>query len=189
MPRSRQAYVKPNLHPKQSQFPPGQQEGQVLCGKGVMVNRTFDRPRQNKATFGGWAGRTIAKAGGLDDATRHRGKHAKQSQFGTSRARACPELAEGTPNPRRDNCAKQTQFPASAGRDGAPGVWDEGQMRKTNPIWQGVSSLKFQVLRRARPGSGFKLHTLHFRLGRGPFVQNEPNSRPHPRIGVQSTDG
>ncbi len=35
----------------------------------------------------------------------------KQSQFGTSRARACPELAEGTPNLRRDDCAKQTQFP------------------------------------------------------------------------------
>ena len=28
-----------------------QQEGQVLCGKGVMVNCTFDRPRQNKANF------------------------------------------------------------------------------------------------------------------------------------------
>ena len=27
-------------------------------------------------------------------------------------------------------------------------------MRKTNPVWGGVSSLKFQVLRRARPRSG-----------------------------------
>jgi hypothetical protein len=33
---------------KQSQFPSDPKEGQVLCGKGVMVNRTFDRPQQNK---------------------------------------------------------------------------------------------------------------------------------------------
>jgi hypothetical protein len=34
---------------KQSQFPPDQKRGQRLGGRGVMVNRTFDRPRQNKA--------------------------------------------------------------------------------------------------------------------------------------------
>jgi hypothetical protein len=34
---------------KQSQLPPGPKEGQVLGGKGVMVNRTFDEPQQNKA--------------------------------------------------------------------------------------------------------------------------------------------
>jgi len=42
-------------------------------------------------------------------------RRAKQSQFvpGRCRARACPELAEGTPNPRRaeGNRAKQSQFP------------------------------------------------------------------------------
>jgi hypothetical protein len=41
---------------KQSQLPPWRQEGQRLARKGVMVNRTSDRPRQNKANFGkpGW---------------------------------------------------------------------------------------------------------------------------------------
>jgi hypothetical protein len=34
---------------KQSQFPPEQKEGQSLGAKGVMVNNTSDRPRQNKA--------------------------------------------------------------------------------------------------------------------------------------------
>jgi hypothetical protein len=37
---------------KQSQFPAGQKEGQNLGGKGLMVNRTFDRPRRNKANSG-----------------------------------------------------------------------------------------------------------------------------------------
>jgi len=49
-----------------------------------MVNSTFDRPRQNKANSGGAANR------------------AKQTQFKTSRAR--------TPNPRRVDYAKQSQF-------------------------------------------------------------------------------
>jgi hypothetical protein len=44
----------------------------------------------------------------------------------------------------------------------AGGAWDERRMRQTNPIWGGVSSLKFQVLRRARPLSG--LQTSHFTL-------------------------
>jgi len=42
---------------KQSQFRPGLQEGQRLCRKGVMVNRTFDRARKNKANFPAWARR------------------------------------------------------------------------------------------------------------------------------------
>ena len=38
---------------KQTQFPAEQKEGQRLGGKGVMVNSTFDRPRQNKANLRG----------------------------------------------------------------------------------------------------------------------------------------
>jgi hypothetical protein len=37
---------------KQSQFPAEQKEGQSLGWKGVMVNSTFDGPRQNKAKLG-----------------------------------------------------------------------------------------------------------------------------------------
>jgi hypothetical protein len=36
---------------KQSQFWPRQNEGQVVCGKGVMAHRTCNRLRQNKANF------------------------------------------------------------------------------------------------------------------------------------------
>jgi len=42
---------------KQSQFPPRRQDGQRLVQKGVMVNSTFDRLRQNKANSGGAADR------------------------------------------------------------------------------------------------------------------------------------
>ncbi len=50
--RSRRRPFQSDAHrAKQSQSPPNQQEGQVLCGKGVMVNRTFHRLRQNKANF------------------------------------------------------------------------------------------------------------------------------------------
>jgi hypothetical protein len=36
---------------KQSQFPPEQREGQVPCRKGIMVNHTCNRLRQNKANL------------------------------------------------------------------------------------------------------------------------------------------
>jgi hypothetical protein len=42
---------------KQSQFAQEQREGQVLGGKGVMVNRAFDRLRQNKANPA-WGGQS-----------------------------------------------------------------------------------------------------------------------------------
>jgi hypothetical protein len=50
---------------KQSQFPAEQKEGQRLGGKGVMVNSTFDRPRQNKAKLGqdGTSGGTVLQGG------------------------------------------------------------------------------------------------------------------------------
>ncbi len=50
---------------KQSQFPAEQEEGQRLGGKGVMVNSTFDRPRQNKAKLGqdGTSGGTALQGG------------------------------------------------------------------------------------------------------------------------------
>jgi hypothetical protein len=37
---------------KQSQFSSERNEGQVVCGKGVMVNSTSDSPRKNKAKLG-----------------------------------------------------------------------------------------------------------------------------------------
>jgi hypothetical protein len=41
--------------------------------------------------------------------------------------------------------AKQSQFPGGAGWDGVRGTANEGQMRKTNPISEGVLSVKLQV--------------------------------------------
>jgi hypothetical protein len=32
-------------------------------------------------------------------------------------------------------CDKTNPIPGGAGRGEAPGAWDAGQMRKTNPIW------------------------------------------------------
>ena len=59
---------------KQTQFPAEQKEGQRLGRKGVMVNSTFDRPRQNKANL-------RAEPGGTRPAGRGtKGKCAKQSQ-------------------------------------------------------------------------------------------------------------
>ncbi len=72
---------------------------------------------------------------------------AKQTQF-ARRGRAAP-LA-----PQADY-AERTQSPGSR----AP--WNV-RLCKTKPIWEGVSGLKFQALRRARPWSG--LHTSHFTL-------------------------
>ena len=57
------------------------QEGQVLCGKRVMLKRTSEQRRRNKANLPGATGKTIAKAGGLDAATRNKGRCVKQSQL------------------------------------------------------------------------------------------------------------
>jgi hypothetical protein len=77
---------------KQTQFGPGPGEGQVLYEQGVMVNRTFDRLRQNKANLPRGAWKTIAKARGLDAATHYVGNRAKQSQFPSDRALRGPIL-------------------------------------------------------------------------------------------------
>ncbi len=81
------------------------------------------------------------------------------------------------------NHAKRTQFAGDPRRDEATGAWDAGQMRKTNPIWPGdkdgreparglVASLWCQLCE-TRPIPSRR------RRGRGPIVQNEPNSRRH----------
>jgi hypothetical protein len=129
---------------KQSQFGPEEREGQRLGGKGVMVNSTFDRLRQNKANLpqrpprgagrgshqpsrrcgvlrqtnpisGSRAAKTIAKAGGLDAATRG----------ANVRHRLDAPLRETKP------------IPGEARRDEARGTGDEGQMRQTKPILAG----------------------------------------------------
>ena len=64
------------IHAKQSQFPPRRQERQRLGEKGVMVNSTFDRPRQNKANSGEWDASGGAISGAVAWARR-----AKQTQF------------------------------------------------------------------------------------------------------------
>jgi hypothetical protein len=76
---------------------------------------------------------------------------------------------------RRDRSCQTNPIPGRAERDRATGAWNAEQLCKTKPIWGGVSSRKSQVLRRAGSCSGFRLHTLHFKLGRGPFVRNKAN--------------
>ena len=66
----------------------------------------------------------------------------------------------------RGNRAKRSQS-ARPGRVGRGlGAWDVGQMRKTNPISEGVLSVKCQVLSRAsRASSPRSLPTSNFTLG------------------------
>ncbi len=90
---------------KQSQFPPEQSERQVSCGKGVMVNHTCRGLQQNKANFGDLAGTWNAQHSTIPAFQLHA------------------------------DCAKQSQFPGSAGRAEAPGAWDASQMCETYPIW------------------------------------------------------
>ena len=57
--------------------------------------------------------------------------------------------------------AKQSQLPSGAGRDEAKGTWDEGQIRRTKPIWT------------RRPETGARRQTRG--PSRGSIVQNEAN--------------
>jgi hypothetical protein len=69
----------------------------------------------------------------------------------------------------------EPNLPGGAGRDGASGTWDAGQMRKTNPISAvaAVGSPRYSSIPSFQSSGA----------GRGAIVQNEPNSagRPGPR--------
>jgi hypothetical protein len=94
---------------KQSQFPPEQREGQVSCRKGVMVNRTCNRLRQNKANSsiadcGFW----IADSGSLrPGASAGAGRLDKQTQL--ARANCAKQSQKAVAGWRIDH-VKQTQF-------------------------------------------------------------------------------
>ncbi len=104
----------PNLrrvdYAKESQFRPRRQDGQRLCEKGVMVNSTFNRPRQNKANSRGVAQR------------------AKQTQFGNCGFR--PPVAAGG-----DNIAGWTQTcngTPFAGRQAGGQLYKQTQLAGAN---------------------------------------------------------
>jgi hypothetical protein len=96
-------------------------------GRGAMAP---NKPNFGERTGRGQGGPRYKQSPFAADRT-HR---VKQSQFppGRCRARACPELAEGTPNPRsgrgqaprraEGNCAKQSQFPATRVGPGAESI-------------------------------------------------------------------
>ncbi len=103
-------YTRPKaVRAKQSQFPPEQREGQVPCRKGVMVNRTCNRLRQNKANFsiadcGFW----IADSGSLrPGASAGAGRLYKQTQL--ARANCAKQSHKAVAGWRIDH-VKQTQF-------------------------------------------------------------------------------
>jgi len=145
----------------------------VLCGKGVMVNRTCYRLRQNKANF---PARPHTGAG--------QGSHQRSCRSGVLRQT----------NPICGRRAGKTI--AKAG--GLDAATREGQTCETKPISEEVSSVKCQVLSAAsRASSPRSLPTSDSTLGSqtqnsafgGPFklpaerrppkanVRNEPNSR------------
>jgi hypothetical protein len=106
---------------KQSQFPPERRERQVPCREGVMVNRTGNTLRQNKANSRlRWEGRGQRGVG-------RGGKCAKQSQFRLHRPGRGPrDMGRGR--------VQTNPIPSGAGGTRAAGAWDEGQMRQTKPI-------------------------------------------------------
>ncbi len=137
---------------KQTQFPLRGQEGQRLGRKGVMVNSTSDRPRQNKANSGGWdasggtTGRAVAWA-----------RCAKQTQFldcgfperhratGVRLRRSCRFADSGRPGacrlgPARAPCTNKPNCPERtvqneanfrpSGRPNGPGI---GQRTPATP--------------------------------------------------------
>jgi hypothetical protein len=75
---------------KQSQFPPEQRKGQVLCRKGVMVNRTCNRLRQNKANLPARPRTGIGR--GVTSGSVAQAYCAKQTQFAAG--------GQGRPSPR-----------------------------------------------------------------------------------------
>ncbi len=164
---------------KQTQFAPERCEGQVLYGQRFMVNWTYKGLRRNKANSPRCrGGRGLEDEGQLCETNpislvgQGRGERDAQNEanFRRSRAGRGPRgvgrgaIVQNEANSRRrrvgrgprarGNRAKRTQFPGGGGWDGATGTWDEGQMRKTNPI--------------SGQPSGW---------GR-PIVQNEANFRP-----------
>jgi hypothetical protein len=118
---------------KQSQFPPGQQEGQLLCEKGVMVNCTFDRPRRNKANSGGWD-----TPGGTTSRAVAWARCAKQTQFapegpagrGTNKA----NLGKPGGDPGSRLCKTKPICPAVPGVAWGPGTWDAVQTKGATSI-------------------------------------------------------
>ncbi len=146
---------------KQTQFPADQKEGQVLGGKGVMVNSTFDRPRQNKANLRAKPGGTRPQGWGT------RGKCAKQTQFpaaGMPHHSSIPLFQGSSPMPvaqNEPNCPKRGTEAVSGGAG-----WVEGCCtNKPNSCY--YADPEIGVPGRARP------HPT-----RGAIAPNKPNSAP-----------
>jgi hypothetical protein len=145
---------------KQSQFPPEQQEEQVLCGEGVMVNRTRNRLRQNKAN---WGGVSSVKCQVLSWRSRWPSLHTSDFRRKADRPR---RIVQNEPNfgdsasHRRAKRAKQTQF-------GGAGPSSQGTIVQNEANLGGVLSVKCQVLGWASraaslgslPTANFVLHT------------------------------
>jgi hypothetical protein len=90
---------------KQTQFRRREKQRQVLGGKGVMVNSTFGRPRQNKANS-----RLRREGRGHRDVGR--GATAQNEANLAQRGRATiPRPSPLRPRPRQADRAKQSQFP------------------------------------------------------------------------------
>jgi hypothetical protein len=114
---------------KQTQFRRRAKQRQVLGRKGVMVNSTSDRPRQNKANSRGWDAPGGTTSGAVAQAYR-----AKQTQFAADgQGRPLPRPEALTMPPTGDKRAKQSQFPATAGWGEARGAWGDGANAQNEP--------------------------------------------------------
>jgi hypothetical protein len=78
--------------------------------------------------------------------------------------------------------AKQSQFRGGTGRGEAPGAWDAGRLRKTNPIWPGLGKAPMRERCETNPIPGYAgWDGAWERWDYGKIVQNEPNLPAGPR--------
>jgi hypothetical protein len=175
---------------KQTQFAFEPNEGQVLWGKGVMVNCTYKGHRKNKPNcpkrgteaVSGYAGGTRPRGRGAKDKCAKRTQFARQCRAGRGqRGVGRGTNVQNEPNSRlrrdgrdqggagrRTNAQNEPNLPGGAGRDVARGAWDEGQMCKTNPISE------------SWPAGGISQHCTILSFHHSspmPIVPNEANSR------------
>jgi hypothetical protein len=106
--RGREAPPQSN-RAKQSQFPLEQREGQVLCRKGFMVNRTGNGLRQNEANLPAWT--QTGTGWGVTKGAVAQGYCAKRTQFAPDgQGRPSPRPEALTMPPTGNKRAKRTQF-------------------------------------------------------------------------------
>ncbi len=119
---------------------------QMLCGKGVMVNRTSDGPRQNKANCPKRGTEAVSRLRisdcglriadcGLSTDLWHGDRLCKTNPISpVGHGRGWSQSCETNPISAAAAVEKPHYSSIPSFQHSSPHTWDEGQMRKTNPI-------------------------------------------------------